>query len=155
MGAREELEKRIDKKRREIATLELQVRDARTYLKALEDTLEMMPRDRQPRDYVVSPLRPGSYITKAKEALSQAGKPLHIQDLMVALGKAPTADARAAVAGSLSAYVRRGEIFTRPGPNTFGLVEWEGREVEWGAHEATSSTRRDLDPPPGFGAEAK
>jgi hypothetical protein len=34
---------------------------------------------------------------------------------------------RAAVAGSLSAYVRNGEIFTRPAPNTFGLIEFGGK----------------------------
>ena len=54
-----------------------------------------------------------------------SGKPLHISDLLVALGKETDHDNRAALSGSLSAYVRKHEIFTRPAPNTFGLVEFE------------------------------
>jgi hypothetical protein len=36
---------------------------------------------------------------------------------------------RSALSGSIAAYVRKGEIFTRPAPNTFGLLEL-GNSVE-------------------------
>src|ERR1022692_2960152 len=124
MGFREELQKRVEKKRSEISALAGKLKEAEIYAQALEDTLKLLPKE----DGGVSeapaeiPLREGSNIAKAKEAIQKAGKPMHITELLAALGKPADKDARAALAGSLGAYVRRGEIFTRPGPNIFGLV---------------------------------
>src|SRR5207245_4660129 len=96
-----------------------QLRDARTYLQALEDTFKMLPREggSEPGARAESVLRSGSNIAKSYHAIKEAGKPMHIQALLAAIGRPVTADNRAALAGSLSAYVRRGEVFTRPAPN--------------------------------------
>jgi len=124
MGFREELEKRLGKKRSEISTLAGKLKEAEIYAQALEDTLKMLPRadgtvSEAPAD---TALREGSNIARAKEALQRVGRPMQINDLLTAMGKSPDKDNRAALAGSIGAYVRRGEIFTRPAPNTFGLI---------------------------------
>jgi hypothetical protein len=51
------------------------------------------------------------------------GDPVHITTLLAEIGLEINRDTRASLAGSLAGYVRRGEIFTRPAPNTFGLIE--------------------------------
>lgn len=50
---------------------------------------------------------------------------MHVNDILTRIGKAPDKASRVSVAGTLASYVRSGQIFTRPAPNTFGLVEWE------------------------------
>jgi hypothetical protein len=84
-----------------------------------------------------TPPKPGSYADKAREALEAAGRPLHITEILTAIGKPDNNNNRCSFHGSLSHYVLKGVIFTRPGPNTFGLVSFpqlangtlkEGRE---------------------------
>jgi hypothetical protein len=126
MTARGEAQKRIDKKRAEIAECEGLIRDAKIYIQAMEDALRFLPREELDDERLPIPttnLRPGSKVDKARSAIKSAGTPLHIVDLLAALGIKNTQDKRAALAGSLSAYARRGEIFTRPAPNTFGLID--------------------------------
>ncbi len=130
MAARDELQKRIDRKRGEIAEAEGRIRDARIYIQAMEDALRLLPRDESSgEELAVSPanLRPGSKVDKARNAIREANRPLHIGELVTALGIKSTQEKRAALAGSLSSYARRGEIFTRPAPNTFGLIENQAR----------------------------
>jgi hypothetical protein len=126
MTARGEAQKRIDKKRAEIAECEGLIRDAKIYIQAMEDALRFLPREDSDDEQLstqTTNLRPGSKVDKARSAIKAAGHPLHIVDLLAALGIKNTQDKRAALAGSLSAYARRGEIFTRPAPNTFGIIE--------------------------------
>jgi hypothetical protein len=124
MAFREELQKRIDRKRAEIHALEGKLKEAEIYVQALEDTLKMLPHDGDDATEVSTEtlLREGSNIARAREVLQNAGRPLHILEMLSAMGKPTDKDNRAALAGSLGAYVRRGEIFTRPAPNTFGLT---------------------------------
>jgi hypothetical protein len=51
---------------------------------------------------------------------------MHISALLDAIGIQNTKKARVSLVGSLGAYVRKGSVFTRSGPNTFGLIEFEG-----------------------------
>jgi hypothetical protein len=129
MALREEIQKKIDRKRSEIDALETQARDARIYVQALEDTLKMLPRDPGDDETLVSSsaLRAGSKADKARAAIQAAGKPLHVIDLLKILGIANKPKERQALAGSLSSYARKREIFTRPMPNTFGLIGLETR----------------------------
>jgi hypothetical protein len=140
MGLREEIQKRIERKRSEIVTFEAQVREARVYIQALEDTLKLLPKDPQDEAVVGMELRAGSRVARARDSLRKAGAPLHIMDVLKAMGEEPTADARAALSGSISAYVRKKEIFTRPAANTFGLIEFGDSQPKKG-------------PPPGFGKD--
>jgi hypothetical protein len=124
MGIRHDFERRITKKQQEIEQLELQIRDAKSYLQALHDSLKLIPRDRDGGDNSGTDLRPGSALAKARDAIRKAGKPLHINELLSALGKTPDKKSRISLAGSLSSYARKHEIFAKTAPNTFGLQEF-------------------------------
>jgi hypothetical protein len=125
MGLREELLKRIERKQEEIRELELKIREGQAYLLGLQDTLKILPRDTESGVSVEPTLRPGTGIAKARDAIRAAGRPLHISELLKAAGRSVSKESRAGLSGSLAAYVRRHEIFTRPAPNTFGLIELE------------------------------
>lgn len=145
MGLREDIGKRIDKKRAEIAELESQVRLAREYMQALEDTLKLIPRGAASgeSESVEITLRAGTSLSKARDAIRKAGRPMHLTELLTAIGRGQTRNERAGLSGTLSAYVRRGEIFTRPAPNTFGLLEL--RDI------SDDELAIEPDPPAGFG----
>ena len=138
MSVRTEIEKRIERKRRDLEELEQKSREARIYIQALEDTLKILPREGVNNGNADSVLRPNSNVARARGAILRAGSPLHVSAILEALRKPPTKSARAAISGALGAYVRRGEIFTRPAPNTFGLVELDPRDEQ-------------EEPPEGFG----
>lgn len=143
MSSRKKIEDRIRKKEEEIQRLEDKMREARAYMQALQDVMKFLPRDEgAPAESI---LRPGSAVTEAREIILRTGMPVHISDILAGLGREDTRKNRAAIAGSLAAYVRRGEIFNRPAPNTFGLVEFRETELtEGGAGSAQQ-------PPPEFG----
>ena len=64
------------------------------------------------------------------DVLKNANKPMRLGDILKAIGKDETKESRASLAGSLSAYVRKGRIFMRSGPNEFGLAEWSRAQEE-------------------------
>jgi hypothetical protein len=123
MGLREEIQKKIEKKQQEMDFLIEQAHECEIYIASLQDVLKMLPRDAEGGKDIV--LRPGSLISKARDVLRKEQKSMHVTDLLAALGKPNTAKARLALSGSLAAYVRRDEVFTRPEPNTFGLKEFQ------------------------------
>jgi hypothetical protein len=118
---RRKIEERIKKKELEIQELEGSIREARAYIQAMHDALKLLPRDASSKDEGTE-LRPGSMIARARDAIQEAGRPLHISELLAALGKDNSRSSKASLAGSLAAYVRANDIFTRPKPNTFGLI---------------------------------
>jgi hypothetical protein len=135
MYLRKEFEKRIERKREEIAVLEKQLSEAKAYLMALEDSVKLVSKAGENEDGNTVNLRPGSDLAKAREFLQGVGKPAHLSKIVEGIGKELNKANRVSLSGSISGYVRKGVIFTRPAPNTFGLVEFE---VE-------------AEPPPGFG----
>ena len=142
MGLREDLLKKIERKQQEIMDLEGQLKEARSYRQALEDMLKLLPRDGVNTGSAGQFLRPGSGLAKAREAILKDGQPLHITALLKALGRPLDRINRSGLSGSLAAYVRKGEIFTRPAPNTYGLVE---------LGHTTAATI--AEPPAGFGKD--
>jgi hypothetical protein len=142
MGLREDLLRKIEKKKQEIASLEAQKQQALAYLQALDDTLKLLPRDGSHAEGV---LRVGGSIAKARDVLRKHGSPMHVTELLKALGRPVDRVNRSGLSGSIGPYVRRGEIFTRPAPNTYGLVEFSDSEMEI-EPDATS-------PPLGFGKD--
>ncbi len=143
MDMRRELNRKIERKRAEIeqwerekAELELKIREGTAYVTGIAESLKLLPKEMA--SDAAKALRAGSSVAKARETILKAGRPLHINAILNALGKEATHDAKAALSGSLATYVRKGQIFTRPAPNTFGLVELEQEETD--------------QPPPGFGA---
>lgn len=125
MGLREDFQKRIDRKQQEIAELELKIKEARSYVQALLDTIKILPKAPTTANGFAQTLRPGSALAKSRDAIKEAGKPLHVNELLKYLGKPSDKAHKVSLSGSLAGYVRRGEIFTRPAPNTFGLIELE------------------------------
>src|SRR4051812_21393151 len=115
MGFRDEVQRRLDKKRAEISILEGKVREAEVYAQALEDMLKLLPKEETESGEVQTEtlLREGSNVSRAKEILQKAGHPMHITELLSAMGKPRDKDSRSALAGTLGPYVRRNEIFTR------------------------------------------
>jgi hypothetical protein len=156
MMSRRKIEEKIIKKQQEIQELDLQMREAKAYIQALQDVAKMLPKDgdglRETSD--VSPvsadsMRQGSYVSDAREAILAAGKPLHVVQILKASGRPNDRKNRIGMAGSLSAYVRRNEIFTRPKPNTFGLTETGGGKGD-SPRPAPSAT---AGPPDDFGID--
>ena len=120
---RRKLIREIEKQEQRIAQLQADLVAAQAYLRAQQDFLKMLPRDGVENASTVT-LRPTSELARAQEAIRKAGKPLHVTELLQKLNKEVNRDTRASLAGSLGWYVRRNEIFTRPAPNTFGLIEF-------------------------------
>lgn len=145
MLEREKIAERLRRKELEIQSLEEKLRSARVYVQALQDVLRLFAasEDSPPADAV---LKPGSAVAQARDIIIQRGAPVHIGDLLTALGRESSRETRASLTSSLAAYVRRGEIFTRPAPNTFGLLELGHSEV---------AAEGPLEPPPDFGRDKK
>jgi hypothetical protein len=118
MNARAQFQKLIDRKQLEIDSLQRQIEYAKAYIQAIQDSMKILPRENG-QDQIT--LRPGTALAKTQEILRKAGQPLHINEILKALNE--KTDKRISLSGSLSAYVRNGQIFTRPAPNTFGLME--------------------------------
>lgn len=142
MSERSVIETQLSKKEAEILLLEEKLKVAKVYVRALQDVLKELQKDtaRSETDIEVS-LRKGSSVAQARDVILARGTPIHIDDLLESLGKEITRETKASLTGSLAAYVRKGEIFTRPAPSTFGLIELQHFEIE-GEHET---------PPSGFG----
>ena len=147
MTERDVIEGQITKKQAEIDGLEDKVKAAKVYVAALRDVIKLLDKasraDSQ-ADEGETKLRAGSTVAQARDIILNRGEPVHIDDLLIAMGKDVTRDTKASLAGSLAAYVRREDIFTRPAPNTFGLIELDHFEpVE----------ETDSEPPIGFGQQ--
>jgi hypothetical protein len=123
MSERRKVEERIRRKEQEIQHLEAQVREAKVYIQALQDVLKIFPKDSGGGASAAAELRAGSAVAQAREVILLESNPLHITDILQRLGRNVTKGARVSLASSLAAYVRKGEIFTRTAPNTFGLIE--------------------------------
>ena len=143
MGIREDLQRKIERKRQEISEFEVKIKEANSYVQALEDMLKMLPREGVNAGAAAQYLRPNSGLAKAREAILKRGQPLHIIELLKALGRPVDRANKAGLSGSLAAYVRKGEIFTRPAPNTYGLIELGAN----GEQRVTNG------PPPDFGKD--
>jgi hypothetical protein len=122
MSERKKIEDRLRKKEQEILGLDDKIKTAKVYVQALKDILKMLDggHDEAERE---STLRAGSAVDLARQVILDRGMPVHMDELLGALGKEATREAKASLTSSLAAYVRRNEIFTRPAPNTFGLFE--------------------------------
>ena len=144
MNERRKIEERLRKKEEEIREFEAKIRDARIYVQALQDVLKILPRGSE-RNVRAGALRPGSSMARVREFILERGRPGHVTELLEALGRPATREARASLSGSLAAYVRKGEIFTRPNPNTFGLIEL--------GHDNEGNAGPDDEPPADFGED--
>jgi hypothetical protein len=126
MGLREDLQRKIDKKQADLVDRErayqMEQAAALAYIQALQDTLKGLPRELS--DVSADKIfRKGSAMARTREMILAAKRPLHISEILKELGRTNDKNARASISGALGAYVRKGEVFVRPKPNTFGLAE--------------------------------
>lgn len=128
VGVRENFQKLIDKKQDEIRELEVRIRESTAYLQALQDSLRLLPRDdfkqqSNGSEGAEASLRPGSALATVRGILAEAGTPIHVNQILEKMGKPVDQKGRTSLVGTLGSYSRKGRIFTRPAPNTFGLIE--------------------------------
>jgi hypothetical protein len=126
MGFREDLQRKIDKKQSELVamvrTFELSKAAAEAYIQAYQDMLKSLPRESaEAKPEAV--FRGGSVAKRTREMILGEERPLHILDILKGLGKGDDRGSRASLTSALGAYARRGEVFVRTAPNTFGLLE--------------------------------
>ena len=148
MGLRTKFEERIKKKEQEIQEYETKIREAKAYLQALQDALKILPRE-SAGGTAEDIFRPGSNVAKTYDLLKKAGRPLHITDILKGIGKGTSKKDKVSLSGSLAWYVRRKEIFTRPAPNTFGLISMESTEEppgDFGVPKETKEEESELEP---------
>jgi hypothetical protein len=124
MGLRDNFQKLIDKKQQEIRNLEIQMREASAYIQALQDSMKLLPRDAEVGSDSEHSLREGSTLAKTRDLLRHSGTPLPISEILKLLGKPQDKKHRISLAGTLSGYARKGRVFTKTAPNTFGLIEF-------------------------------
>jgi hypothetical protein len=146
MSERKKIEERLRKKEQEIVSMEEKIKASKIYVQALRDILKIFsvnpsgPLDAESE----TTLRAGSAVDQARRIVLEKGIPVHINEILLALGMEVTRQAKASLTSSLAAYVRREDIFTRPAPNTFGLIELGHTAID----ENTYS-----EPPVGFGQQ--
>jgi hypothetical protein len=129
MGLRENFQKMIDKKQQEIRGLEMQLREASAYIQALQDSMKLLPRDGvDATSESEHTLREGSSLAKTRDLLKHSGVPMPINEILKLLGQPLDKKHRISLAGTLSGYAKKGRVFTKTAPNTFGLVEFGANE---------------------------
>lgn len=129
MGIRDKFEDKIKKKREEIDKLKIQILEAEAYISGLQDAIKYLPKDVKD-EMAEGAIRPGSKIYKTFNLLKTVGKPMHIDEILKALGLPLKKSEKVSLSGSLGWYVRKKEIFTRPAPNTFGLISMESDKTD-------------------------
>lgn len=154
MSNHEIIQSQIKKKEAEIQQLEKKLNDAKVYIQALRDVLHAAETEQAESAAAEGTIREGSAVDQARRIILNAGKPLHLNEILEILGKEVTRETKASLNGSLSAYVRRGEVFTRPKASTYGLKELEATKPEDERQSASHTSARAAEPPPGFGDES-
>jgi hypothetical protein len=149
MKARRDIERRIEKERQKIADLRSQIEHGEGVIQGLQEALKLLPKGEtsKPRKGKGA-LRPGSDMARIRDLIEQTGKPLYISEIVTGLGKPDTKANRLSIAGSLSRYVRAGEIFKRVKPNTFALIDMDILDEselppDFGAEEITNNHQDD------------
>lgn len=127
MGMREKLEDRIKRKEQEIQESEAKIREARAYIQAMQDAVKLLPKGEARNGGAETVLRQGGGAHKAYMALKEAGKPLHISEILKAIGMLNNKANRISLGGTLARYARSQQIFGRPAPNTFELIVKESQ----------------------------
>lgn len=111
----------------QIADLEKQVLTKETFVLGMEAALKYLSKaDNAPKP---ATLRAGTDIEHARQILDASPTSLHAHQILEAMGKAITKEARISLAGSLARYASRDHIFCKTGPNTFGLIGKHNQNV--------------------------
>lgn len=136
MALTQEIQRRIKAKEAEVSRLEddiqelrMRISAAQAYVQGLKDILPKVAKEEGvtgEEDKTVE-LRPGSAPDMVRALLEQKGAPMHITAILAALGREPTKSNRLSLSGTLARLVRENMVFTRPAPNTFGLMSMQSK----------------------------
>jgi hypothetical protein len=73
----------------------------------------------------------GNSTTWAADVLRKAGQPMHVNEIMAAIEREYHVSVRyATIVGNIARLVKKGRMFSRVGPNRFGLLEWGPKSEE-------------------------
>ena len=146
MSERKMIEDKLRRKENEILSLEEKIKAAKVYVQALRDVLKAL--DKSADGDSIPALKEGSAVAQARDTIMNNNSPMHIDEILETLGKENTRESKASLTSSLAAYVRRNEIFTRPAPNTFGLVDMDTELDQNGRNDGPPPNFGKLSPPP-------
>jgi len=122
---RKQIEQKIEEKKGEIAEYQSKILESEASVRAFQEVLKVLPRKNGVTDD--SPfIRETSLVGKARKVIMRNGSPMHINKIMDVGGFQK--EKKQSLSGMLTHYVRRGKIFTRPAPGTYGLTEFGGNE---------------------------
>lgn len=131
---RKELEKRIRRKQadrdrvsEQIAQLTAERASIDAVINELESLVRLTPRGENGDDLVSAPdrdIRFGTEVYYAREVLQGARGPLYVGEILKSQGKDDSKGPRSSLASQLGSYARDGRIFTKEGPNIFGLIDY-------------------------------
>ncbi len=128
MGMKEKLDEKIGGKQQEILEFQAKIRESQAYIQALQEAAKLLPREQAKTGGGEAMLRPGSSAHKAFQALQDAGTPLHVTQILKAIGMTNTKNNRLALGGTLARYARNKIIFAKTAPNTFAALNGESHE---------------------------
>lgn len=106
-------------KQSELVRLEAELTAGRAYLRFLEDRIEAAEERSGDEPECNDP------VIVIRRLIREAGQPLYIDDILRGLDRPLNRDGREEIRQLLLSWVRRQEIFTRPRPGVFGLLELE------------------------------
>lgn len=162
MNVKDKIQKQIAKKREEleeleaaVAVLQASITEINGVIKGFEEAIQLFPKEPTATNFEqdISNLRGDSDVGKAYKFIRNTGKPVRIEDIVEGIGKENTKKARQALAGQLSYNYREGRIFTRPKPNTFGLLVWAQAGNSQPKIEEEPDDKPGFDLPDTFGSE--
>jgi hypothetical protein len=118
----EEKIKQLHQKMRE---LELDERDHQLHLGGLMSALKII--GKSPSAPKQQDLREGTEVSRVRDIIKEANTPLHINAITEKLGETGR-EKRLSLSGTLNSYAKDGRVFSKAGPNTYGLLEFLGLE---------------------------
>lgn len=134
MNPRADIEKRLDRKRADLAAIITEIAECESKKRATEAVIQELQAilkssfkdsgDSPKGEVKEKELRKGSIVFKAREALRRRGEPATTHILLPMIGLADTKENRRSLSSQLSWYARKDQIFTKLEPHLFGLKEF-------------------------------
>lgn len=128
MKAAKDIERKIKQKQEENQRLKIEIERNEAYVEGLKDSLRLFQRTAASNG--TGAIRPNSQVDKARAVLRAERKPMHVSEILRKSGREPSKKNKLSLSGSLGWYVRHEEVFTRPAPNTFGLLEFTQKQYD-------------------------
>jgi len=132
-----DLRKRIEKKNEErwllqdrLDRLQAEAQALDAVITELESVLKVAEKQEAGNAQPEIKLRLGSEVYRSREVLRRMKQPAEIGELLKALGKEDTQENRRSLSSQLAWYARKDQIFTRPEPGMWGLLEWIDNAVD-------------------------